>query len=247
MRRSGNLVGRDAPCDVVLSHDSVSGEHARIYHDGTQWRVLNYLSTNGTFLNGRKVAEAQLRHGDTIRLGEVELKFQDSLTSQPAALYELAAGGAAVDEAGPQGTRVLDRAKLAQLLANGKQADREPRNIPPGTSLVPTAGGRALKLGRRAITIGRGPGANWVIEGDSVSQVHARLFRRDGRWQVMNSLSSNGTWVNGKKVTEASLNHGDRIRFGEVEYRFLQGETSQRGLVSAWHWLRERLARLLGS
>ena len=41
---------------------------------------------------------------------------------------------------------------------------------------------------------------------------------------LMNTLSTNGTFVNDKRIHQSMLRHGDRIRLGEVELRFLTRE-----------------------
>ena len=68
----------DAGNDIVISESTVSFMHARLIREQGQWRILNILSTNGTFVNGRKIIEAPVRHGDRVRFGAVEFVFQDS-------------------------------------------------------------------------------------------------------------------------------------------------------------------------
>jgi pSer/pThr/pTyr-binding forkhead associated (FHA) protein len=50
----------------------------------------------------------------------------------------------------------------------------------------------------------------------------------------MNTLSTNGTFVNGKRIHEATLRHGDRVRFGQVEFTFLTRERGAGGMRRAW-------------
>ncbi len=71
------VIGRASSCDIILSDSSVSSEHARINHDATGWRVVNLLSTNGTFINDKRISSEPLHHGDRIRFGRVEFLFQD--------------------------------------------------------------------------------------------------------------------------------------------------------------------------
>jgi hypothetical protein len=71
-------IGRKTDNDISLNESSVSSTHARIIHEKGQWRILNLLSTNGTFVNGRKVTEAVLQHGDKVRLGRAEFAFRCS-------------------------------------------------------------------------------------------------------------------------------------------------------------------------
>ena len=69
-------VGRRADNDVVLAESSVSSMHAWIIGEAGSWRVMNMLSTNGTFVNDEKVHEAELHDGDRLRIGSVELVFR---------------------------------------------------------------------------------------------------------------------------------------------------------------------------
>jgi hypothetical protein len=71
------VLGRGSDCDIVLSDSSVSSEHARLSLDGDGWRVVNLLSTNGTFINDKRVSSEALHHGDRLRLGRVEFIFQE--------------------------------------------------------------------------------------------------------------------------------------------------------------------------
>jgi hypothetical protein len=71
-------IGRDSSCDIVLSDSSVSSEHARLSHDDGGWRVANLLSTNGTFVNDKRISNESVKNGDRVRLGRVEFIFQDS-------------------------------------------------------------------------------------------------------------------------------------------------------------------------
>jgi hypothetical protein len=67
-------------------------------------------------------------------------------------------------------------------------------------------------------TMGRGGGCNIPLTFDTfVSQVHARAFDRDGNLWVEDLGSTNGTFVNGDKLTQAMmLKKGDRVKIGET-------------------------------
>lgn len=68
------------------------------------------------------------------------------------------------------------------------------------------------------ITVGRAGGCALVIPDDTfVSQVHARLWRRDGETLVEDLGSKNGTYVNGERVVAPTrLRKGDRVQFGQT-------------------------------
>lgn len=80
------------------------------------------------------------------------------------------------------------------------------------------------------ITVGRTPGTGLQFDPETdldVSARHASIVRSGGRWILRDLGSRNGTFVNGRRVSEADLVHGDRIRFGsegpEVEFRMQPG------------------------
>jgi predicted component of type VI protein secretion system len=67
------------------------------------------------------------------------------------------------------------------------------------------------------ITIGRAPGCKVNIEDTYVSQLHARVFRRDGQVLLEDLGSTNGTFCNGKKVSgPVPLRKGDRVQVGRT-------------------------------
>ncbi|HVA73744.1 MAG TPA: FHA domain-containing protein [Acidimicrobiales bacterium] len=68
------------------------------------------------------------------------------------------------------------------------------------------------------MTVGRAAGCGVPLPDDTfVSQLHARVFRRDGDIFVEDLGSTNGTYLNDKKVTSAvPLRKGDKVRFGRT-------------------------------
>ncbi len=69
-------VGRRRTCDVVIPDPCVSREHLRVEREEGGWRVVDLGSTNGTFVNERKVAVHRLRAGDRIRIGNTVLEYE---------------------------------------------------------------------------------------------------------------------------------------------------------------------------
>ena len=71
-------IGRSAAADIRLDDPSVSRRHALIVSElPDSLRILDDRSLNGVVVNGARVREAVLRHGDEIRLGEVAIRFLD--------------------------------------------------------------------------------------------------------------------------------------------------------------------------
>ena len=68
-------IGRGLVADLRLDENSVSRRHAMLVHDENGTRILDDRSSNGTFVNGRRVNQANLKHGDVLLLGRVTLRY----------------------------------------------------------------------------------------------------------------------------------------------------------------------------
>lgn len=69
------VVGRDLGADFMVEDHLMSRRHLRVFQEAGAWFVEDLGSTNGTRLNGTKVARAPLRDGDAILAGGTELVF----------------------------------------------------------------------------------------------------------------------------------------------------------------------------
>jgi pSer/pThr/pTyr-binding forkhead associated (FHA) protein len=72
-----NTLGRDHRCEITISDEMVSAEHAKIKFENTQFTLYDIASTNGTYLNGKRISTPELlADGDVIQLGNTELVFK---------------------------------------------------------------------------------------------------------------------------------------------------------------------------
>ena len=72
-------IGRQASCRVVFNDSNVSREHAQLRRSADGWKLLDLGSTNGTKINGVKIAEEQLLvNGDELGFGTSSAKFEIS-------------------------------------------------------------------------------------------------------------------------------------------------------------------------
>jgi pSer/pThr/pTyr-binding forkhead associated (FHA) protein len=68
-------------------------------------------------------------------------------------------------------------------------------------------------------TIGRSTGAEFQVEAPLVSRLHCQLTATDVDIQIKDLDSTNGTFVNGSRVSSARAHQGDTLRIGRVELR----------------------------
>ena len=80
----------------------------------------------------------------------------------------------------------------------------------------PDGSARTFMIDGRPLTIGRAPDNGLVLFDGRVSRHHARLYGRRGALLLADLGSTNGSWVNDRRVEEMALGEGDRIRVGDT-------------------------------
>ena len=79
-----------------------------------------------------------------------------------------------------------------------------------------------------ARTVGRAVGADFIVDAALVSRVHCRLTAfPDGGLELRDMDSTNGTFVNGRRIQTARLAPGDRVQIGRIELVALKDEKSE--------------------
>lgn len=73
------VLGRSQECEIRLADPNVSRLHAELRHEDATYWLVDLGSTNGTLLNGERVARAELSDGDRITLGETVAVFRRAL------------------------------------------------------------------------------------------------------------------------------------------------------------------------
>jgi pSer/pThr/pTyr-binding forkhead associated (FHA) protein len=68
-------LGRDPQSDIFLNDITVSRKHARVERKGTTVRLADVGSLNGTYVNGERVDDTDLRNGDEIQIGKFKMVF----------------------------------------------------------------------------------------------------------------------------------------------------------------------------
>jgi pSer/pThr/pTyr-binding forkhead associated (FHA) protein len=223
---SGLVLGRGGSADISLDEKGISRRHAVVKPDGAGFRVTDE-SANGTFVNGERIATTRaLAHGDVLRLGSTDFRFEVA-----AALRETSASALCATELVP-GVRQPAARVLALLEITGG----------------PLAG-TVFRVARPVCSVGRSDSNDVRIADASVSASHATLLLKHGTWYVVDLQSANGTYIDGYRVaTERALPDGGMLRIGDVVMRLRvlsdkprPDDPTQAAVGSFWRRLAKRL------
>jgi pSer/pThr/pTyr-binding forkhead associated (FHA) protein len=87
-------VGRSADSAIRLDEPGVSDRHAKIVREGARWKLVDAISSNGSYVNDLQVGMCFLAGGDTVRFGRVQCMFNLPAKSAGAAASAARGGGA---------------------------------------------------------------------------------------------------------------------------------------------------------
>jgi ABC-type multidrug transport system ATPase subunit len=191
-------IGRDPEADIVVDEPLVSWRHAVLRIADGRWLLLDTNSTNGTFADGERVRRVEITDSCQVRLGHPH--------AGPIVSCSI--------------TEMPDRGASAQPLATavwsaqGTGGDRFPSAVMPLQAKV-------LRIGRSA--------DNGVVVADlGVSRRHAELRRLPGgEYEIADLGSHNGTFLNGQRVTKATVTGADVIGIGPATFRLVGDELQE--------------------
>ena len=84
-----------------------------------------------------------------------------------------------------------------------------------------------IQFNNREVAIGRDAGNDLVLDDETVSAHHARLYFRQKQWWLDDGGSTNGTYLNGQLISGPTVViHGDRVACGRVELELQISEAS---------------------
>ncbi|MGH7510201.1 MAG: FHA domain-containing protein [Gemmatimonadales bacterium] len=217
--------GRDAGSDVVVGGGEVSRNHAEIRSDPAGYMLVD-LSVNGTYINGQRMGKTHLlSRADVIRIGNDEFRFYADMAQPPPESPPEPRPAAPPAQPPPGASQ-----RLSDTMHGIPGSESEQRvtpvspEPPPLASLLFRSGdlkGRRVPLRVPVVNVGRGDYNDVVIADPSVSTMHAKLQRREAIWILTDLGSTNGTFVEGERLTgEAPLGPGTTLRFGDVTALF---------------------------
>ncbi|MFG2291538.1 FHA domain-containing protein [Streptomyces sp. NPDC048595] len=247
-------VGRDPQGDMVLDDARVSWRHATVRWGGRSWIIEDQGSTNGTYVQGQRIHQMEIGPGSTVHLGNATdgprvtlsaaAPAADAFQAQPAmAPQQQAAQGWQAPPAHqpPAQQPPAQHQPPAQQGWQAPPQGQQPPYVPPQQAGQPqqpqqrpaaaaAQGDRSpttfhrLDTGR-VMRIGRALENELVVSDLQVSRHHAE-FRAtpDGRFEIRDLGSHNGTYVNGQPVTKsgtALIGPNDIIGVGHSTFRLV--------------------------
>ncbi|MFC4332468.1 FHA domain-containing protein [Streptomyces andamanensis] len=243
-------LGRDPQGDIAFDDARVSWRHATVSHNGRSWLIEDHGSTNGTFVRGQRVQQTEIGPGSAVHLGNatdgpcLNLSAAAAAAAAPQA-QPYAAQGAGAGWAGQQAQQppaaqpdpqagwqhAQAQAQAQAPLAAAIPQQPVPQQGPGGGAGAPPAYGdrspttfHQFSLGR-VMRIGRALENDLVVSDLQVSRNHAEFHATpDGRMEIRDLGSHNGTYVNGQPITKggsATLGPTDIVGVGHSTFRIV--------------------------
>lgn len=124
-------IGRDESCDICIQDIEASRKHCRISRQGDRYLITDLNSSNGTFVNGKRIENLPLASGDQIRIGSTEITFeqvadraqaesQDPLSNSSTATLT----AASIVDSGLPGSRLDEESTYYDLVTDEVEASR---------------------------------------------------------------------------------------------------------------------------
>lgn len=211
-------VGRKSDNDVVVDNPAVSGHHCKLSRQGGGYFVEDLESTNGTFVNEKRVKTSGLRHNDVVGVAKHALVFVDEAAAAAAAPAAPAPAADATMMISPQRQAELVAASAASAKADG------PAQTGWIRVLQGVAGAAEYELKGMSTYIGKSDRVQIPIKGSglfgSAPEVAASIHRKPEGY-VLVAVTDGYPVVNGAKVSGSIvLKEGDLIDCGSTTMQF---------------------------
>jgi len=216
-------IGRLPDNAVVIDSPAVSGHHACVFREGDHFVVEDLASTNGTFVNGKRVTRHTLQHGDTMRLGKHTILFEtvDGEQFDPEEQAEPIMSN-------PGETIFLEADKYKSLLATLKETETRVAGAPdPETAanvgVLRVLSGRAdqpeYKLDAHTSLVGKSDNALVRLQG-WFKPKEAIAIARNGGSYVATGLAGT-TFINKQRLSgRQTLSNGDVLEVSGLTLEF---------------------------
>ncbi len=193
------IIGSGKDCQIRLVHDGVAPHHAVFIMRDGDWFIEvddpnKMVMVNGTQLRDRE----QLKAGDALTIADVRIRLVASVNQvvQPATANK--------DVLHEDDGRTKIRQALPRFSLRGVSGEVFGKTIPLHGKTV----------------IGRQEGCDIVLSDDAISRQHVRITVFPDGVKVEDLGSANGTFINGKRISEGWLEDGDELKLDSLRFLF---------------------------
>ncbi|MDX8401346.1 MAG: FHA domain-containing protein [Mariprofundaceae bacterium] len=217
--REETTIGRKPDNVIHIDNLAVSGRHARVLKIGNKVILEDLGSTNGTYVNGKRITKHILQHGDVVTVGKHTLVYVKTDEPEPAT-------APAAETEDMDKTMVISpqaRAAMTTTPSGGMAAA-----MPLGSVQI-LAGpmqGRSFDLTASLTSIGKGDNCKIKVKGLTVGKQAAVITRRPTGYHIAHLEGLAKLRVNGETVGEQpkTLKDGDIIEIGDTKMEFFLKE-----------------------
>jgi hypothetical protein len=211
--KEGVTIGRNEDNTIMVDNLAVSGYHARIDLAGKDHILTDLQSTNGTFVNDKKVVSHKLSHGDNVIVGKHVILFVGTGREAEAKTDQ--------QKVDMDKTMMLDTAKQKELLAKQQgalQAAKAAEKIGV-VSFIEGADLGEIELRKKLTKIGKAETSEIRLPGLFMPATAATISRRPSGY-VLTTMGAK-IKVNGQVIADnIALNEFDTIEIGKIKFQF---------------------------
>ena len=229
------VIGRHMLANARLRESAIGAFQVQIARSPQGFRLADLLSETGTRVNGFRADLKLLNDGDNISIGPVMLAFEVVVPpaagraewpTGPAVAEKPAAAPEPQAESGDDWnipSEIEVEPPSDPFMRRGTKAPREDavarmpfKPFKPGelrlTCIKGPLEGKRFLIDRNSMVIGRDDGLDVTIPDGSISRRHAEIVLGPEKAEVKDLGSRNGIFVNGARVSAASIRPGDTLR-----------------------------------
>ena len=192
-------IGRSNSSDIVIRYPAISRSHAVLSRRIDGWYIYDIRSKHGIKINGTAInGKGTLTNGDKITFANVDFRFE------------------VIDDPVQKAGKSTRKGTPAQTSTRnpGRDFYAQPRIINPRT-------GETFMLVGNRVNIGVAPKNDIRLSARGVSRSHCVLVLYEDGWAITDANSTNGTYLNGKKINQPQLLFdGDTVMLGTEILKF---------------------------
>ncbi|MBN1824078.1 MAG: FHA domain-containing protein [Endomicrobiales bacterium] len=216
-------IGRKPDNDIVIDNMAVSGHHAKITQQGATYVIEDLQSTNGTFVNDKKIINSGLKNNDNILIGQHTIVFVDPKAEQNQPEAQAPAQKQPIDS---EATVVMSSKAKAAAAAEA-QGPGKKEMIGNLKVIEGKLDQNEYVLSGLLTYIGKGESAAIKIKGMFAPDIAALISRRPTSY-LITAVKEGYPKLNNNTVSgQIELKDGDVIEVGGIKFLFQMKEKAE--------------------